>query len=117
MDFDIAINTITLTVVDSKVVQLSGFCGLPDKSKMSYEVPYAKKGLLKVLHSEAYIGGVGSYSINKEDWAVSINSKTGWICIGDPQRRGNAVEFINKCISIINERQELVALWLHPCFV
>jgi len=26
MDFDIAINT--LTVVDSKVVQLSGFCGL-----------------------------------------------------------------------------------------
>ena len=34
-----------------------------------------------------------------------------------PQCQEGAVEFIDNCIGVIDGNQELVALWLHPCFI
>lgn len=64
IDFDIAINTIALTVVDGKVIQLNGFCGLSKTIETPYDVPKAEKGLLKVLYPEVYIAKAGSPKLN-----------------------------------------------------
>jgi len=114
IDFDIAINTLTLTVVDSKVIQLSGFCGLNKNMQANYDVPQNKKGELKILHSENYSGGIGCYGLNKDTLPVYVNAQTGWICIGEPQKQGNAVEFINNCVAVIDDNRKFVSLWLKP---
>jgi hypothetical protein len=114
IDFDITINTLTLTVVDSKVIQLSGFCGLNKNMRTNYDVPQNKKGELKILHSENYFGGIGCYEVNKDNLPVYVNAQTGWICIGEPQKQGNAVEFVNNCVAVIDDNQKFVSLWLKP---
>jgi len=114
IDFEIVINKIALTAVESKVIQLSGFCGLNKNMRADYNVPQSKKGELKILRSENYPSGVGCYGVNKNDWPVYVNVQTGWVCIGEPQKQGNAVEFINNCIAVIDDNKEFISLWLKP---
>jgi uncharacterized protein YbdZ (MbtH family) len=114
IDFEIAINKLTVSVVDGKLTQLNGFCGLNKKMKSSYNAPQSKKGSLKVLHQEQYLDGIGCYGLNREDWPVYVNVKTGWVCIGNPEKRGDAVEFINNCVAVIDNDQKFVSLWLKP---
>lgn len=116
IDFEIEVNTLFLTVVDSKIIQLNGFCGVT-KRNLYYDVPKAKKGVLKLLDSEKYISLAGTTKLNDKDWETVINPQTGWICIGDPQKQGYTVEFIDNCIAVINKNQELIALWIHPSFL
>ena len=113
LDFEIAVNTLTLTVVDGKIIQLNGFCGLNRKMKTNYNVPQNQKGELRVLHPETYWDRAGCYGVNNEDWAVYVNVQTGWVCIGNPEKKGSAVEFINNCVAVIDDK-ELVSLWLKP---
>lgn len=54
IDFDIALNTLTLTVIDSKVVQLNGFCGLANAQRLTCTPPANQKGVIKVVDSESY---------------------------------------------------------------
>ena len=114
LDFELAINTLTLTVVDEKIIQLSGFCGLNKKMKSNYDTPQSQKGELKVLNSEKYLKKSGCYGVNNEDWPVYVNTHTSWVCIGDPLKKNNAVEFINNCIAVIDDNKEFRALWLKP---
>ncbi|WP_186971970.1 hypothetical protein [Bacteroides intestinalis] len=117
IDFDIALNSLTLTVIDSIVVQLSGFCALSNAQRMTDVPPINKKGLLKVVDSESYIGGTGSFRIHNMDMPIYLNSQTGWLCIGYPRKVGIAVEFIDDCIFVIGKKQEFVSLWIHPTFI
>lgn len=116
IDFEIEINTLFLAVVDSKIIQLNGFCGL-SKENLYYDVPKAKKGVLKLLHSEKYISSAGTAKLNDKDWETYINPQTGWVCMGDSQSQGLTVEFIENCIAVIDENQELITLWIHPFFL
>lgn len=114
INFDIVLNKINLTAIgaDNRIAQVWGFCGLDKKMKSSYEVPERRKGILKVL--EDLPSGVGSFSINKRNVPVYVNTQTGWVCVGDPEGKGNAVEFINNCVAVIDEDKEFVSLWLKP---
>ncbi|MDR1199328.1 MAG: hypothetical protein LBK94_10040 [Prevotellaceae bacterium] len=114
LDFEIAINTLTLTIIDGKVTQFNGFCGLNRTMKANYTVPQSQKGELRVLHPERYWDKSGTHGINKEDWPVYVNIQTGWVCIGNPERKGNAVEFINNCVAVIDDGREFISLWLKP---
>lgn len=42
IDFEIEVNTLFLTVVNSKIIQLNGFCGVT-KRNLYYDVPKARK--------------------------------------------------------------------------
>jgi len=114
IDFDFAINTLTLTVIDDKVTQLSGFCGLNKKMKSNFIVPKSKKGLLKVLYPEKYCNSSGCDGTNDGDWPIYVNIQSGWICIGNPEKDSNAVEFINNCIAVIDDNNKFISLWLKP---
>lgn len=112
-NFDIVINKLNLTTInDNKIVQVWGFCGLATWMKSNCEVPESKKGVLQVIDDLEI--GVGSYSVNREELPVHVNVITGWVCIGNPEKKGNAVEFINGCIAVIDDNGDFVSLWLKP---
>lgn len=114
INFDVVLNKLNLTTIgdDNKIIQVWGFCGYNEWIKSSYEVPERKKGTLKVL--DDLTSGVGSYLIKKETLPVYVNIQTDWICIGNPKKKGNAVEFINDCIAVIDDDREFISLWLKP---
>jgi len=110
LDFEIALNHLCLTVVNKQIVDLDGFCVYGEWIKSDYEVPKAKLGILKILDD---LQPGFSYGLNKEDWPIYVNVKTEWVCIGDPEHKGEAVEFIKNCIAVIDDKN-LVSLWLKP---
>jgi len=115
INFDVVINKLNLTAIDddNKIVQVWGFCGYNEWIKSRYEAPERKKGTLKIL--DDLESGIGSFSINKEDVPMYVNVQTGWLCIGNPEKKGNAVEFINNCVAVIDDDKEFISLWLKPC--
>lgn len=114
IDIELIINKIALQVFDNKIFALSGFCGLSKEMRTNFQVPNSKKGILKVDHNLKY--GF-AYDINEKfdyEYPVFINVGTGWVCIGNPKLTGNAVEFINNCIAVIDENKNFLSLWLKP---
>ncbi len=79
--------------------------------KSSIQVPNYKQGALRVEHNLEHGYAYGIYD---EDLPVYVNKRTGWVCIGNPKKSGEAVEFINNCVAVIDNNQELAALWLQP---
>lgn len=111
VDIELIVNKISLAVTDNRVVHLSGFSGYKEWVETDKEVPMYVKGVLKVEHNLKH--GL-AYGINDEDLPVYVNSKTGWVCVGNPEREGTAVEFINNCVAVIDDIGEFVSLWLKP---
>src|SRR5262249_3907913 len=113
INFDIVINKLILSVIDdSKVAQIWGFCPHSTWIKTDYNVPHHTKGLLKVVDD---LEQGFSYKINREgEWPIYINQSTGWICIGHPENKGEAVEFMNNCVAVVDNHHKLVSLWLKP---
>ncbi|QJB37208.1 hypothetical protein HF324_04810 [Chitinophaga oryzae] len=114
INFDIALNKLNLTATDddNKIAQVGGFCGYNEWIKSNYQVPERKSGVLKVL--DDLVSGEGSYAISKEDFPVYVNIQTGWVCIGNPEKGGDAVEFITNCVAVIDSNKNFVSLWLKP---
>jgi hypothetical protein len=107
----LVLNKLNLALVDSRVAQIDGFCGFGDWVKSDYEAPEYKRESLKVEHD---LKNDFAYGVYDGDLPTYVNTESGWICIGDPQKSGKAVEFINDCVAVIDTSQELVALWLKP---
>lgn len=113
IEIELIINKISLAVSDNIVVNVDGFCGLSKSMKSNYQVPEYKKGGLRVEHNLSYGFSYGISDDNYE-YPVYINIQSGWVCIGNPEKKGNAVEFINNCVAVIGNNKELVSLWLKP---
>jgi hypothetical protein len=114
INFDVVVNKLNLSTIDddNKIVQLWGFCGYKEWKKSNYNVPqYYKAGILKVIDDleEGF-----SYRVSGNDLPMFVNLQTGWVCIGNPEKKGNAVEFINNCVAVIDDDGEFVSLWLKP---
>lgn len=113
INFDVVINKLSLSAVDgdNKIVQLRGFCGYKEWQRSNFEPPHYKTGTLKVAGN---IEGGFSYRVGKDDLPMFINVQSGWLCIGSPRKNGNAVEFINNCVIVIDDDREFISLWLRP---
>jgi hypothetical protein len=114
VDFELVLNKINLSVVDNRVIQLWGFCGLNKSMKSGYQVPQYAKGSLRIEHNLKYGFAYGINDNDDYEYPVYVNAQTGWVCIGDPIKKGNAVEFINNCVAVIDDSKEFVSLWLKP---
>lgn len=113
INFDVVINKLNLTVAgdDNRIVQVWGFCPYSLWIKANYNVPQYARGILKVATD---LKPGFAYAINNDsEWPVYVNAKTGWICIGNPEKSEKAVEFITDCVAVVYNG-ELVALWLKP---
>ena len=71
-----------------------------------------QKGLVFKPHKEL-VPGI-SIKINEDDfWQPFINHNDGWVCIGNPDSKGEMIEFVNNCIAVLKAGQ-LKSLWLKP---
>jgi len=114
IEMELIVNKISLAVFENKIINVGGFCGLDKSMKSNYQVPDYTSGSLRVEHHLEY--GF-AYGINDDDdyeYPVYVNVQTGWVCIGDPEKKGNAVEFINNCVAVIDDSGGFVSLWLKP---
>jgi len=114
IDFELILNKLSMSVVDNRIIQLWGFCGLDKSMKSNYQVPEHRKGILGVEHDLKYGFAYGINSDDDYEYPVYVNTKTGWVCIGNPERKDNAVEFINNCVAVIDDNNDFVSLWLKP---
>lgn len=114
INFDVVLNKLNLTAsgIDNKIIQVSGFCGYKEWIESNYEVPKSRRGVLKIL--ESLPAGLGSYPIYDENVSTYVNLKSGWVCVGNPEKKETAVEFIPNCIAVIDENKNFVSLWLKP---
>lgn len=112
VEFEVLINNLNLTVSQgNNVVQVMGMCSHEGWIPADFEVPKYAGGALKVLTD---LEPGFSYRLNKDkNWQVFVNKKTGWICIGNPTHKSNAVEFCKNCIAVL-DNEKLVAIWLKP---
>lgn len=110
IDLSLILNKLNLTVVDNKIVQIWGFCGNARTVKTTKDVPSYFKGTLMIEHSLQY--GI-SYGIYNNEVPVYFNDKSGWVCLGNIDSTGEAVEFITNCVAVVND-EKLDALWLKP---
>lgn len=111
MDIELALNRLTLTVVSNEVIQVNGFCGLAGYMNSNICIPEYSKGKLKIEHN---LKDGFAYAIYNEDQPVYLNIQSGWVCIGNPLKLGDAVEFIQNCVAVISADGELLSLWLKP---
>lgn len=113
IDYDLVVNYLNLTVVNNLVVQVDGFCPNHEWILTDFPVPNYEVGKLKVLKN--YEPGF-SYRLNNIHWPVYYNQQSGWVCVGDPTKKNQAVEFITNVVAVI-ENKELQALWIKPIFI
>lgn len=110
IDFYIAINYLCLTVVDKQVVEVSGFCPYGTWIETSFTAPHYKSGILEVIDD---LEPGRTWALDDEIWPIHVNKSTGWVCIGNPEATGEAVEFMNNAVAMVHDKQ-LIALWLKP---
>lgn len=99
--------------------ELEGFCridGLSPKEswiKSSLKIPQSQK--LNLL-TNALLPETGIMRINSKPWPSFFDETTGWVCCGDKDSTGFAVQFTNQSIAVLDKNMTLVSLWLHPLF-
>lgn len=115
IDYDVGVewilNKVSLASSEETIIHVSGFCGLAGYMNSNICIPEYSKGTLKVEHN---LKNGFAYGIYDEDQPVYLNVKSGWVCIGDPLKLGNAVEFIQNCVAVISDSGDLLSLWLKP---
>lgn len=114
IDIEIIVNKISLAVSKNKIVHVSGFCGLDKSMKSNYIVPKYRKGILKIEHDLKLNFAYGINTDKDDEFPIYVNTQTGWVCIGDPKKPGDAVEFINNCVAVIDNNKGFISLWLKP---
>jgi hypothetical protein len=113
--YSLLVNYIDLTVNShDNIVHLSGFSpAVLNGLSIDTSVPPYNRGILSI---KSRLESGLSYRINNREWPVYRNYKTGWTCIGDYQKSGIVIEFLNDCVAVINH-EKLKAIWLKPRFV
>ena len=51
-----------------------------------------------------------------ENYPMYYDNKTNWICCGDPDQTGTAVQFTEQAIAVLKNPFELSAVWMKPAF-
>lgn len=114
-DTSIMINDLQLEIDDEgKIMYVWGLCPLI-KYEETDEFPFKyKTASLVALLGKLPVPGI-SYRLNEgQRWPIYVNKEKGWVCLGDPNTKGEQlIEFAPNCVATM-DGQELIAVWLHP---
>lgn len=107
VNFYLTVNFLNLTVDDEgRVVSVSGYCPINSDARMPLKVPSAIPGVLMAI-GEFEPG----FSYRCKEGLPVTATTDGWVCIGEVESVGTAVEFLDNCIAVL-EADQLRSLWL-----
>ena len=89
----------------NKVLEVWGYYSHGRRLNTHHHVPAHHPGELQVL--EGLEPGFYNKIDQEIEHLVYVNVKSDWVCAGNPQKTGRAVEFINNCVAVIDNSQEL----------
>jgi len=99
-------------VADNHVLSVSGRDPHTTWKKISLSPPSFKQSALYVTNHE-FKPGIG-IDLFSEKWPSRyVDLEKGWVCIGDPEAQGEAIEFAPSCGAVL-DNGEMRAIWLHP---
>ena len=105
-DYELIVNTLTLSIVNNKIIQLSGFMGLVKEgevrtSSVILRPPPSHYGNVIV---ESQLENDFAWSVDDSilEYNVSFSPTTSWLCIGDPNTNFSAVEFLSVQLAFIS---------------
>ena len=109
------VNDVELMVDDeSRVVYVTGYCPHLGWKPMTLRPPASSRGSLFLnVEQELVPGQTVGVTARDSRWPVFVDPASGWVCLGAPEQRGHAVEFVTGCLAVLQD-ERLVALWLHP---
>ncbi len=109
LDYFCRINQFFIVAIGKIATRICGFSPLNSWIIRRYSPPAAKQGILlfdcdydQHFFHKAYPGFRPVY----------CNPNNGWICVGNPQASGEAVEFIYDCIAVLGQDHTIQALWI-----
>jgi hypothetical protein len=106
------LNDVQIEVDDAgQFLHVWGYCPRTAWTDAVIQPPAGMTGLVRALRPDL-VPGV-SIRVGQATWPVVVNSRTGWVCIGDPFSTGDAIA-CTRDVRIVLRDGELVALWLHP---
>lgn len=119
VDISIAIAYLNLGVdsEDMCVKCLWGFSPRESWREVALFVPSATEGTLRLVGE--YEAGLTWRIDGEKMWESYFDQRNGWYCIGTPmlQEEDTAVKVIDNLIVVLNNANELKAVWIHPIFV
>jgi hypothetical protein len=101
-----------VNLTDYRVVYVWGYAPYLGWKLTSLNPPPSKRAAL-VVQDVRLEPGIARRLTAPEEKQGHVDIKTGWVCLGDPNAQGEAVEFASGCIAIVKDEQ-LLTLWLHP---
>lgn len=118
-DINIAMAYLNLGI-DSEDMHVKCFWGFSPREgwkKVNLSVPTAGEGELR-LAEELEAGFTWRIDKNKM-WESCFDKKSGWYCIGNPRAEegDEAVKVIENLITVVDNTNELKAVWVQPVFV
>jgi hypothetical protein len=112
-DASVCVNDLELWIDADHVLYLTGYCPRQGWRPRPLHPPRAVRAGLQILDVELKPGIPLPINSREDRWPVHVNGAVGWVCIGDPDVKGEAVEFAEGCVAVL-DGERLVALWLHP---
>jgi len=105
--------------VDSETMiikQIWGLCPRTGWIDKNLKVPKYEQGQITLLID--YKGGTTKRIIGIDEWRVSFDSCSGWVCVGDEVLLEGCicVEFASNIIAILKDKK-ITALWLKPIYI
>jgi hypothetical protein len=114
--YAVGINEVELMIDEDNlsVVFVTGYCPHQGWRSGRLNPPQVTRAALHVEPDTELVPGrtVGLTSRDSR-WPVIVDPQNGWVCLGDPDSIGRAVEFAPDCVASLLGAT-LVALWLHP---
>lgn len=98
---------------------VDGFCNInglaPKQSwiKSSLSIFPSKK--LNLLTNDP-LPEYGVSRINSSIWPFFFDETTGWVCCGNKDYAGYAIQFTEQAIAVLGNNNVLMSIWLHPLF-
>jgi hypothetical protein len=113
----VLINDLQLAIDDEgQILFAFGFCPLVRYSRIAVLPPIPVPGLrLQVCLDDEIVPGVGYRLTAPGQWPVSVNTDSGWLCIGDSTSSDadTSVEFASRSVAVVHNG-ELKCVWLRP---
>jgi hypothetical protein len=97
---------------ENRVLFVWGLCPHTSWAALMQGAPPARPARLRVIGLELQPGT--SKRLNADArWRVSADRRSGWICLGDFQAAGEAIQFAPGAVAVLADGA-LKALWLKP---